>query len=49
MRRISVGGALAWVGLNAAVRAATELRDQGTFGYLEDAAQGRAAAAAAFG
>ncbi len=49
IRRISVGGSLAYVALNAAAKAATELRDQGTFGYLEDAAQGRAAAAAAFG
>ncbi len=49
VRRISVGGSLAYVALNAAAKAATELRDQGTFGYLEDAAQGRAAAAAAFG
>ncbi len=47
--RISVGGALAYVGLNAVARAAAELRDQGSFGYLEQAAQGRAAAAAAFG
>ena len=47
--RISVGGAFAWVALSAAARAATELRDHGSFGYLEEAAQGRAAAAVAFG
>jgi 2-methylisocitrate lyase-like PEP mutase family enzyme len=47
--RISVGGAFAWVALNAAARAATELRDHGLFGYLDDAAQGRAAGTAAFG
>lgn len=47
--RISVGGSLAWVALNAAARAATELRDMGTYGYLEEAAPGRTAATAAFG
>ena len=47
--RISVGGSLAWVALNAAARAATELRDHGTYGYLEEAAQGGAAARKAFG
>ncbi|MGI9006355.1 MAG: isocitrate lyase/PEP mutase family protein [Streptosporangiaceae bacterium] len=47
--RISVGGALAYVGIDAVVRAALQLRDQGSFGYLEQAAEGRAAAAAAFG
>jgi 2-methylisocitrate lyase-like PEP mutase family enzyme len=47
--RISVGGAFAWVALNAAAKAATELRDEGFFGYLDDAASGRAAGEAAFG
>jgi 2-methylisocitrate lyase-like PEP mutase family enzyme len=47
--RISVGGAFAWAAYSAAVRAATELRDHGTYGYLEETGQGRQAAVAAFG
>ncbi len=46
--RISVGGALAYAALGALVEAATELRDQGTYGYLARASQGRAAVQAAF-
>ena len=47
--RVSVGGAFAWAALSALVEAATELRDQGTYGYLARTGQGRAAAQAAFG
>ena len=47
--RVSVGGAFAWAALSALVEAATELRDQGTYGYLARVGQGRAAAQAAFG
>jgi 2-methylisocitrate lyase-like PEP mutase family enzyme len=47
--RISVGGAFAYVALSALVEAATELRDQGTYGYLARIGQGRAAVQAAFG
>jgi len=46
--RISVGGSFAFAALGAAVEAATELRDQGTYGYLEHARTGAAAARAAF-
>jgi 2-methylisocitrate lyase-like PEP mutase family enzyme len=47
--RISVGGALAYAALGALVEAATELRDQGTYGYLARTRQGHAAVHAAFG
>jgi 2-methylisocitrate lyase-like PEP mutase family enzyme len=47
--RISVGGGFAWVALDALVTAARELRDAGTYGYLERTAAGRAVARAAFG
>jgi len=47
--RISVGGAFAFVALNALVSAATELRDQGTYGYQASSAAGRQAALRAFG
>jgi 2-methylisocitrate lyase-like PEP mutase family enzyme len=46
--RISVGGAFAFAALNALVSAATELRDQGTYGYLAASAAGRQAALRAF-
>jgi 2-methylisocitrate lyase-like PEP mutase family enzyme len=46
--RISVGGAFAFAALGAVVEAATELRDQGTYGYLERTRAGSAAAKAAF-
>src|SRR5262249_18508640 len=49
VRRVSVGGAFAWVALGAVVEAATELRDRGTFGYLAGMRAGSAAARAAFG
>jgi 2-methylisocitrate lyase-like PEP mutase family enzyme len=38
VKRISVGGAFAYAGLGAVAQAATELRDQGTYGYWEQAA-----------
>ena len=46
--RISVGGAFAYAALGALVEAATELRDQGTYGYLARTKEGRSAAQAAF-
>jgi 2-methylisocitrate lyase-like PEP mutase family enzyme len=47
--RVSVGGAFAYAALNAAIDAALELRDRGTYGYLERSATGRTAIQAAFG
>jgi 2-methylisocitrate lyase-like PEP mutase family enzyme len=47
--RVSVGGAFAFAALGAAVEAARELRQAGTFGYLERTAVGRDAVRAAFG
>jgi len=47
--RISVGGAFAFAALNALVSAATELRDQGTYGYQAASSAGRQAALRAFG
>jgi len=47
--RISVGGAFAFAALGALVSAATELRDEGTYGYLEETAVGRRAVLRAFG
>ena len=47
--RISVGGAFAFAALGALVSAATELRDEGTYGYLATSASGREAARLAFG
>ena len=41
--RISVGGAFAFAALGALADAATELRDQGTYGYLAGSAVGRQA------
>jgi 2-methylisocitrate lyase-like PEP mutase family enzyme len=46
--RISVGGAFAFAALDALVNAATELRDQGTYGYQAASAAGRVAAIRAF-
>ena len=48
-RRVSVGGAFAFAGIDAVARAARELRDEGTYGYLDDAAAGSALARQAFG
>ena len=47
--RISVGGSFAFAALGALVAAATELRDQGTYGYQAVSAVGRQAATRAFG
>jgi 2-methylisocitrate lyase-like PEP mutase family enzyme len=47
--RVSVGGAFAFAALGALCEAATELRDSGTYGYLERSATGGRAARAAFG
>jgi 2-methylisocitrate lyase-like PEP mutase family enzyme len=46
--RISVGGAFAFAALGALVSAATELRDQGTYGYHAASAVGRQTARTAF-
>ena len=48
VKRVSVGGAFAYAGLGAVAEAAAELRDQGTYGYWEQARSGSAAARAAF-
>jgi 2-methylisocitrate lyase-like PEP mutase family enzyme len=47
--RVSVGGAFAYAALGALVSAATELRDQGTYGFRDGTAVGREAAGRAFG
>jgi 2-methylisocitrate lyase-like PEP mutase family enzyme len=41
VKRISVGSTLARVALGAFLRAAHEMKDQGTFGFIEDAADSR--------
>ncbi|HEX5266835.1 MAG TPA: isocitrate lyase/phosphoenolpyruvate mutase family protein [Acidimicrobiales bacterium] len=46
--RISIGGAFHAVALGAVAEAARELLDQGTYGWLDGAAQGRRAVTAAF-
>jgi 2-methylisocitrate lyase-like PEP mutase family enzyme len=46
--RISVGGAFAFAALGAVVSAATELREQGTYGFRSGSAAGAAAARRAF-
>ncbi|HEX9030931.1 MAG TPA: isocitrate lyase/phosphoenolpyruvate mutase family protein [Streptosporangiaceae bacterium] len=48
VKRVSVGGAFAFVALGALVHAARELREQGTYGYWELARPGSAAAKSAF-
>lgn len=47
--RISVGGAFSQVALAALTRAGRELLDDGTYGFMELAAEGRQQAARAFG
>jgi len=47
--RISVGGAFAFAALGAVAAAATELREQGTYGWRAGSAAGAAAARRAFG
>jgi 2-methylisocitrate lyase-like PEP mutase family enzyme len=49
VRRVSVGGAFAFVALGAVVEAARELQEQGTYGYSRLAKIGRDAAFPAFG
>ncbi len=46
--RISVGGAFAFAAIGAVVSAATELREQGTYGFRAGSAAGAAAARRAF-
>src|SRR5215470_14564519 len=48
VRRVSVGGGLAFAALGAVAAAARELRERGTYGFMEHAAAGRTAAIAAF-
>jgi 2-methylisocitrate lyase-like PEP mutase family enzyme len=48
VRRISVGSAFSNAALGAVVTAARELREQGTYSFLDQAATGRAAATSAF-
>ena len=48
VRRISVGSAFSNAALGALVSAARELRDEGTYGFLDLAATGRAQASGAF-
>ena len=48
VRRVSVGGGLAFAALGAVADAARELRERGTYGFMEHAAAGRTAARAAF-
>ncbi len=48
VRRVSVGGAFAYAALGAAVEAARELLDEGTYGYFERAGLGLKAARSAF-
>ncbi|MGH3471511.1 MAG: isocitrate lyase/PEP mutase family protein [Nocardioidaceae bacterium] len=48
VRRISVGGSIAFAALGAVVEASRELIDEGTFGFLAHAGEGSAAARAAF-
>ena len=40
VRRISIGGALARAALTALLRAGTEMRDQGSFGWTSDLTSG---------
>jgi 2-methylisocitrate lyase-like PEP mutase family enzyme len=47
--RISVGGTFAFAALGAVVEAARELREQGTYGFLDQAGVGLRAAREAFG
>jgi 2-methylisocitrate lyase-like PEP mutase family enzyme len=49
VRRVSTGGAFAFSAYAALVDVAGELRDQGTYRYLDASRRGAAAARAAFG
>ena len=48
VRRVSVGSAFAFAALGALVEAGRELREQGSYGFLELATSGRSAVRAAF-
>ena len=48
VRRVSVGTGFAFAALGALVEAARELRERGTYGFLEHTSVGRAAVRAAF-
>jgi 2-methylisocitrate lyase-like PEP mutase family enzyme len=48
VKRVSVGGAFAYVALGAVVEAATELREQGTYGYWDRSRAARKAVVDAF-
>jgi 2-methylisocitrate lyase-like PEP mutase family enzyme len=48
VRRISVGGGFAFAAYGAAVEAATEFRDEGTYGYRARARVGSTAARSSF-
>jgi 2-methylisocitrate lyase-like PEP mutase family enzyme len=49
VRRVSVGASFAFAALGAVVEAARELREDGSYGFLQLAKSGRSAARAAFG
>jgi 2-methylisocitrate lyase-like PEP mutase family enzyme len=49
VKRVSVGGAFAFAALGEVVAAASELLDEGTYGFLDQAQVGAAAARSAFG
>lgn len=49
VKRVSVGGAFAYVAIDAVARAARELREDGAYGYLEAAQRGSALAKQVFG
>jgi 2-methylisocitrate lyase-like PEP mutase family enzyme len=49
VRRVSVGGSFAFAALGAVVEAARELREDGSYGFLDLARSGRSAVRAAFG
>lgn len=49
VKRVSVGGAFAFAAIDAVAQAARELRDAGTYGYLEPARRGSTLAKRVFG
>jgi 2-methylisocitrate lyase-like PEP mutase family enzyme len=49
VRRVSIGSAFVWVALGAVIDAAAELRDHGTYGYLDAMAHGAQIARRALG
>ena len=48
VKRVSIGGAFAFAAIDAVAQAARELRDDGTYGFLERARAGSALARGAF-